>query len=845
MGMNYHNLTSRFNPHFLAKDKMIEIDAKILASNVDYYNKILPIYPTIKKGTIDSADLKTVIKYAAIPMELHKNSDWVDDCYILIGKARLYQGKTQLAVETFKYVNTISKDKEARHAALIQLMRTYLTIGDMVSALLVSDYLRKEKVHNKNKKDLYLVRCWYFQLEEDYDKALKNLKLALPIVRQHDERSRVHFVMGQIYQMKGMDTSAYKHYRAVLRNSPPYELSFYARLFMAQVTDISKSDNVDKIRKNFNKLLTDEKNTEYKDKIYYEMAIFELKQRNRSKCLEYLKNSAKFSKTNAFQKTKAYLKLGELYYDSEDFVTSKLYYDSTVAIIDKKEKNYRAVVARQKILEDFVKQLQIVEREDSLQKLAAMPPTQLDSALEEILNEEDLAKIQAEKEAARKKKIKETQSADSTAAALGSLPNLQSNSTWYFDNATQVSQGQSDFQTKWGSRKQEDNWRRATKDNVFNPDDEVQDSATVAAAKAAASAPKKTADELDKEAKAKRDARKKALMTDIPFTPEQLEASRKKMEKAMYELGKIYNFKLNEPHNAIETFDRFLTIFPNSDYVPEVLYFLYLIYQKQNDEEKTSYYRNKLLNEYSHSDFAKIILNPNYLAEHRESNRKASRKYDYAYSLYTQGDYLTAENTIKEIRDEFPDNDLEDRLTLLGILITGKVRNVLVYKQQLDSFIVNYKKSPLVPKAKDLLKASQDYLTSQNKESIKVNQVRYNTNTIMPHCYIASFKKAPNGDDQKLLNDFTAYIQAHKTDSVLSVRQVSLTDSVMLIIVKQFSGKFTSETYMEDMIADKNFIKKIEKYPFDFFIISNFNLPLLLESKDVEAYIKFYKAHYL
>jgi len=144
-----------------------------------------------------------------------------------------------------------------------------------------------------------------------------------------------------------------------------------------------------------------------------------------------------------------------------------------------------------------------------------------------------------------------------------------------------------------------------------------------------------------------------------------------------------------------------------------------------------------------------------------------------------------------------------------------------------------------------LLKASQDYLAAQNKESIKVNQVRYNTNTIMPHSYIASFKKAPNGDDQKLLNDFTAYLQTHKTDSALSVKQVSLTDSVMLIIVKQFSGKFTSETYMEDMRADKSFIKKIEKYPFDFFIISNFNLPLLLESKDLEAYIKFYKAHYL
>ena len=844
MGMNYHNMTSLYNSHFLAADKMREVDAKILATNVDDYNKILPIYPTIKKGSIDSADLTTVIKYAAIPMELHKNSDWVDDCYILIGKARLYQGKFPLAIETFKYVNTISKDKEARHAALVQLMRTFITEGDMQSALMVSDYLRKEKVHSRNMKDLYVTRCWYFQVQEDYERALKNLKLGLPLIRKKDERSRAHFVLGQIYQMKGMDTAAYKHYRAVLRNSPPYELSFYARLFMAQVTDIEKSDNVKKIRKNFNKMLVDEKNKEYKDKIYYEMAIFELKQRNRAKCLEYLKSSAHFSAGNAFQKTKAYLKLGELYYETEDFEISKLYYDSTVAIIDKKEKNYRAVVARQKILAEFVKQLHIVEEEDSLQKLAAMSPQNLDAELEQILSDEDAARIKAEKEAEQKKKVKESQSADSAAAASSALKSLDATSKWYFANPTQITQGQTDFQTKWGNRKLEDNWRRATKDNVFNPDDEVKDSASVAAAKTAASAPVKTAEQLDAEKKAKRDARKKALMANIPFTPEQMEASMKRMEKAMYELGKIYNFKLDEPHNAIETFDRFLTTFPNSDYVPEVLYFMYLLYQKKNDDAKASYYRDKLVNEYPHSDFAKVIKNPNYLAEHRESNKKAARKYDYAYSLYTQGEYITAENTIKAIREEYPDNDLEDKLTLLGILITGKVRNVLVYKDQLDSFVVNYKKSPLMPKAKELLKASQSYISTQ-KDSIKINQVRYNRNTIMPHCYVASFKKAPNGDDQKLLNEFTNYLQTHKYDSTLTATQVTLSDSVMIIIVKHFSGKFTSETYMEDMKADKNFIKKIEKYPLDFFIISNFNLPLLLESKDVEAYLKFYKTYYL
>jgi tetratricopeptide (TPR) repeat protein len=71
-----------------------------------------------------------------------------------------------------------------------------------------------------------------------------------------------------------------------------------------------------KIRNYFKKLLKDDKNREFVDRIYYEMANFELKHNNQEQAIEYYKSSIMESENNPRQKGLAYLRLGELYYDN-------------------------------------------------------------------------------------------------------------------------------------------------------------------------------------------------------------------------------------------------------------------------------------------------------------------------------------------------------------------------------------------------------------------------------------------------------------------------------------------------------------------------------------------------
>jgi tetratricopeptide (TPR) repeat protein len=824
---NFHNTTAHYNAYFLAREKMKEVEFKINQSSVDDYNKVLPVYPVIQDATKSSIkpNLDDVIKKAALINEKHKNSNWLDDSFVIIGKSEMYKGEFPSAIEFFKYVNSISKDPLPRHAALILLMRTFIVMEDYDNASLVIDYLKKETPDKNNLRDLCLTQAFYYQKVEDYDKALENLNVALPLIKKGDQKARVHFILGQINQMNGNDADAYHHYRSTLKNNPTYELSFYSRLFLAQVTQLEKSTDKKKIMRYFKKLLKDKKNEEYKDKIYYEMAMFEMKQKNVKKGIELFEKSVAASTNNNAQKGRAYLKLGEIYYDQETFELSKLYYDSTVAMWDKKDKNYKAISSRQKILEEFVKQFQIVRREDSLQKLVK-DTTGLSKYIDNII-----ARQEKEKKDKEEKELKAKNDKNKTAANAG--PAISANTKWYFGNASAVAQGKGEFMKKWGNRKLEDNWRRSTKEVILTKEEEKVETVLKPIVK-------ENKEEVDARA---RNAAKQKMYSDLPFSAEQLSASNKKYEEALYELGKIYNLKLNEKKNAIESFEVFLKKFYPSEKTPEVLYFLYLLFSEKSDG-KASEYRTKILNEFPRSLYAKILKNPNYLSESKVFNKKAAEKYKQAYEAYQHEQFLYADTLLKLTQIEFPDNDIEDKMAFLGILITGKTKNALIYKQELESFIAAFLESPLVAKAKELLKVSQQFITNRTStgDSIKTNEVRFSKDLIKPHYCVFLFSKG-KVMPEKILKEFNDYNKAIK-ETGITAEISDFNDTLFFIVLKTFTGKFTSENYMVDLTEKKSFLNNYSYTNYKAFIITKDNYQLLIQSKNINSYLGFFKENY-
>ena len=703
----YHDTTARFNAYFLAKEKTIEVEEALFGNPENDYNDIIqvlaPIDTTAAAGQAESFEY--IIEKASLPIQWHESSQWVDDCYNLIGKARLYQGDFMNAALTFKYVNTNSEENAARHHALILLLRTFMASKQFENMFSVLDFIRKEKApfNEENTRDYHLTMAHYYRQVENYDMLTLHLAEALPYIEKRREKARLNFLMAQLLEMQGNESKAYEHYSLAFKYSPTYELAFHADLKRSGVSNIESEESIEEASKYFRKLLTDDKNWEYRDKIYYEMAKYHLRLDEIDQAMLYLNESVKASSNNTVQKAYSYLKMGELYYyDLKDFENAALYYDSTMQVMPTYVKNYEQNKELAETLKEFAKYYKQVSAQDRLLTLAEMPTEEL----EEFLTGE----IEQEKEAILKdsenRKLNEENNkrAPDTSTDL----NTSEDAGWYFYNTTAKVFGQTNFIRTWGNRPLEDNWRRSRRQTNFD-----ENNTQTAANNAQSENAKGTEKEEDIFAGVKSLEARKA---EIPYSPQDKQAVRGKLEEGLFELGKVYYYRLEEFNNVIKTYSRLHKEFPKGKYTAEAMYILYTMCKDFAGCSQLSY-KDTIINEFPESFYAKILINPNYVEETNIYNQEAIERYEHCFSLYKEERFNESDSLLQIAITEYPKSTVLDKMHLLRAMIDGKTtEDLTTYYLKLNSFIDEFKNSELVPFAKDLqaaIKPNQIDLSGQ------------------------------------------------------------------------------------------------------------------------------------
>ncbi|NNK89120.1 MAG: tetratricopeptide repeat protein [Saprospiraceae bacterium] len=101
----YHNTTAKFNGFFNAEELMKESMVKLQDMHLDNYNEILDVYDYVNVDNPQSvsADLDKAIEKVSTVATIHDISNYVDDCYVIIGKAQYLKHDYVGAEETFQY----------------------------------------------------------------------------------------------------------------------------------------------------------------------------------------------------------------------------------------------------------------------------------------------------------------------------------------------------------------------------------------------------------------------------------------------------------------------------------------------------------------------------------------------------------------------------------------------------------------------------------------------------------------------------------------------------------------------------------------------------------------------
>lgn len=673
------------------------------------YNQVLPIYPTIDSTTAKAfeADLEDIKKKASHPIQYHKNSKWIDNSYTQIGKANFYQLNFSEAVRTFKYVNATSKDADDRHEALVWLMRSFMQLDEMDNAQQVSEFLRKERLNKDNARELYLARAHYYRQQADTAQVMENLALSLPNFEDKDNESRARYTLAQLYQLTNQKKEAYEQYSTILRRNPPYDLGFFSRLNLGQVSELSDEQDKERIAGYYEKLLKDEKNLEYRDRIYYEMAQFELRQENYDKALELLQKSLKTPGSLSNQKGYSYVSAGEVYFDNlNKYDLAAAYYDSAVQVYPQQAPEFEAVAERRDILADFAKQYSTIQTQDSLQRLGRMSEAERLAFVQALVQREEEARqqemaLQQEQQKLAKEQPSRNNRRSQNGDAFGTP--TEAGGVWYFDNPTAMASARSEFVRRWGDRPLQDFWRNRSRGEAAaaNPADIAQ-------------APVQDTVQTQLSPEELASAQVQTYLQDIPLTTADMQRSEKQVEEALFQLSKIYAQNLNDTTRAEQSYLEFLQRFPGSEHKPEVYYSLYLLYGKAGNAPQQQVYYDKVKQEFPNTTYAQLLDDTDFLSKNAADNLKAQALYDSAFSFYDAQEYEKITALLNQVISQYPLSDIKDKTAFLGVLVTARTQEPEVLRRQLEQFRKNFPGSPLQPQAEQLL-ATYNNLEQKNQ----------------------------------------------------------------------------------------------------------------------------------
>ncbi len=139
-------MNSRYNALLIAREDLDVAQEHLVKNYRENYEQELPVFRPIDSTRLDTAKLFLVdaIKKASIIAEKHSNSKYLDEAYLLIGEARIYKGEFENAIETYKYLNTVAASEDKKTMSMVQMLRTYIEIGDKKNAEQLVGLLRPD-----------------------------------------------------------------------------------------------------------------------------------------------------------------------------------------------------------------------------------------------------------------------------------------------------------------------------------------------------------------------------------------------------------------------------------------------------------------------------------------------------------------------------------------------------------------------------------------------------------------------------------------------------------------------------------------------------------------------------
>jgi tetratricopeptide (TPR) repeat protein len=873
----YHNITLKYNIFFNANEAYKRGVNRINSSNTDNYNEILPIFVDSKEDLAGSAsgDMDKAVQKSAKGIKIHsitkkpekkaggelskrerefyakkEFNNWVDDCYLLMGKAYFIKRDYTQARQNFEYLIRQFPELESRHHANLFLVRTFTESGNFKSAKETLDFIEGQKDLPKNMDGYFsAVYADYYIKQKQYEDAIPKLLRAIKNTKRKKDRVRYTYILAQIYEHQENLSKASEMYAEVAKKNSSYDMEFNAKINMAKCF-VDQGKSTKDIRKTLKKMLRDDKNIDYLDQVYYAIAEIDYRQGLKESAVNNYKLSSESSISNDYQKALSCMRLGEIYFARNDYSNAQIYYDSCMAFLPVTYDKYPEVRTTSTHLNELVSFTSVVEFEDSVQKLANMSDKDRNKIIDDIIAElVEQERIQRELE--QQENVNAMLFDQQRGNSMNNV-NAPSGGAWYFYNPSQLSFGKNEFVKKWGNRKSEDHWRRKNK-AVADFGDTNSDVATNDSA-AGAGKPRLS------------NTKDRAYyLQDIPLTDSAMTDSHERIIEALFNVGRIYKERFTDYERAIAAYEDLNKRYPDNEYLLLSYYNLYLLNKLTGNEAQVEKYKNLVIQKFPDTNYARLLQNPNYVAELEQKRRQDEQFYIETYDNYMDAKYAKVNADASTFIQNNPDNDLIPNFEFLKVLCIGRSAEQNQFKNALVGFMQAYPNHELAGAAQNIL---EYYGTGDIQALIADLQARPETNSqatsnvtdtannnttvtaeafvfdeLAEHYYVLMVKSA-EVDIKRLsfeIRNFNIFNFSMRTFNVLNAPYDS---NYELVSVRSFKNQRQSVNYSKMIGNSEDVFSKVKNSQYSVFVISADNFVKLQKQKNITEYLRFYQEKY-
>ena len=816
----YHQLNTKYNGLFYAQEHLKTGVKKITESHQDNYKDIIPInqYGTLKDAQAAQSSLDQAIEKSTLAIKKHsmdiggtEKNKFIHKAYFIIGQAKFYKQDYVGAINTFNYVVRKSSDVEMQSESALwstrcnHQLKNYEALTNNIEILEDDYYLTK-----KQDAALFEIKAELAIAQEDFKAAKTYLSKAIRLSKNKNKKTRMNYILGQIQLVTKDYNEAISSFQKVVKSNPKYELVFNAKLNQTKAY-VPNKNSFQSLKKNLDKMLNDKKNNEYQDQIYFALAQMELKNLDTISAMQSLRFSAQLSLDNNSQKVESHYTLAQLFWHKKDYVNAYNHCDSAYQFVKSTSLKYNEIKNLFRSSKKIANLYNFINHNDSIINLARLPDEERNIIIDAYIA--DLKKKEEELKSTNDRGSGTFNSYEYNKQTQNSM-NITSSGGWYFYNPSAISLGYSEFISRWGNRKLEDNWRRKNKNQILTIE-EMED------------------DSLSQGPTEKEKYSRDYYLSRLPLEDQEQLILLSKIETAYYDLSGIFKSDLADYNQSIMLYTELMKRFPSTDYRQLIYFDLYNIHNLKGDTVRANEFLLKIEKEYPSSNYLEVLngnapINPQLDAD--------KQTYRTAHDLYVE----FTEKSCQELHTIFLNNSNNifiAEIELLNTFCQAKKSQKKEFVNNLEEIKNKYPKSNISAKIDTII------LILTGEQDFSLNTI-YKNEFETPHYFFLVLRDLAINlpETQLAISNFND--KNHKLDSLL-ITNLLLNKELQLLKVAEFKNKLQALTYY-DLIQDNEITEELfNNASITPLVISRDNFSELLKERNINTYIEYFNKIYL